>query len=179
MKQLLGEILAFAGSSVPEGYLLCDGSAVSRTTYADLFAVIGTLFGTGDGSTTFNLPNCKGRMMVGYNSGDSDFNAVGKTGGAKTINIAHSHTQTDHTHSISGTTGSSGSIGAYGGTDSTASANHTHTFSFTSGGASNLGMNSQLSTTQSILNPYITMNFVIRYKSAPQTDTFIFSNFIH
>lgn len=52
-----GMIKPFAGTTVPTGYLLCDGSAVSRTTYADLFAAIGTTYGSGDGSTTFNLPN--------------------------------------------------------------------------------------------------------------------------
>ena len=52
-----GAVMAFAGSSAPEGWLVCDGSAVSRTTYADMFAVIGTTYGSGDGSTTFNLPN--------------------------------------------------------------------------------------------------------------------------
>ena len=52
-----GFIMSFAGSSVPYGYLLCNGSAVSRTTYADLFAAIGTTYGAGNGSTTFNLPN--------------------------------------------------------------------------------------------------------------------------
>lgn len=53
----VGTIIPFAGNSVPQGYLLCDGSAISRTTYASLFAVIGTIYGAGDGSTTFNLPN--------------------------------------------------------------------------------------------------------------------------
>ena len=53
----VGSIKPFAGTTVPDGYLLCDGSAISRTTYAALFAVIGTAYGTGDGSTTFNLPN--------------------------------------------------------------------------------------------------------------------------
>lgn len=53
----VGTIIPFAGNSVPQGYLLCDGSAISRTTYASLFAVIGTIYGAGDGSTTFNLPS--------------------------------------------------------------------------------------------------------------------------
>lgn len=52
-----GMIKPFAGTTVPTGYLLCDGSAVSRTTYASLFSAIGTTYGSGDGSTTFNLPN--------------------------------------------------------------------------------------------------------------------------
>ena len=52
-----GGIVEYAGTTAPNGWLLCDGSAISRTTYADLFEVIGTIFGEGDGSTTFNLPN--------------------------------------------------------------------------------------------------------------------------
>ena len=53
---LVGSVTCYAGAGTPENYLLCDGSAVSRTNYADLFAVIGTTYGAGDGSTTFNLP---------------------------------------------------------------------------------------------------------------------------
>jgi hypothetical protein len=61
-----GTVIWFAGSTAPEGYLLCNGSAVSRTTYADLFAVIGTTYGAGDGSTTFNLPQLSdGRFIRG------------------------------------------------------------------------------------------------------------------
>ena len=52
-----GSLVPFAGTVIPSGYLLCNGAAVSRTTYAKLFAVIGTLWGTGDGETTFNLPD--------------------------------------------------------------------------------------------------------------------------
>lgn len=59
----VGTIVAFGGTTAPTGWLICDGSAISRTTYADLFAVIGTAYGTGDGSTTFNLPN--GKMPLG------------------------------------------------------------------------------------------------------------------
>ena len=61
----VGVVQAFAGSTTPTGWLLCDGSAVSRTTYADLFAVIGTTYGTGDGSTTFNLPNLVDKFVEG------------------------------------------------------------------------------------------------------------------
>lgn len=62
---LAGSIYMFAGSTVPDGLLECDGSAVSRSTYADLFDVIGTTYGAGDGSTTFNLPNLSGRVAIG------------------------------------------------------------------------------------------------------------------
>ncbi|WP_418955093.1 phage tail protein [Sutterella wadsworthensis] len=66
-----GTIIAFAGSTVPEGYLLCNGANVSRTTYANLFAAIGTAWGSGDGSTTFTLPNFSGRFLEGTTSAGS------------------------------------------------------------------------------------------------------------
>lgn len=88
-----GSIMVYAGSSAPAGYLLCDGDAVSRTTYASLFAVIGENYGAGDGSTTFNLPNLKGRVPVGLDTGDSDFNTLGKDGGSKNVDISHVHSK--------------------------------------------------------------------------------------
>lgn len=80
----VGTILPYSGTSLPTGYMLCDGSALSRTEYADLFSVIGTKFGVGDGSTTFNLPNLKGKVPVGLDSTDTDFNDLGLSGGEKT-----------------------------------------------------------------------------------------------
>jgi microcystin-dependent protein len=61
----IGAILAYAGSTAPSGWVMCDGSAISRTDYATLYTAIGTGFGVGDGSTTFNVPDCRGRMLVG------------------------------------------------------------------------------------------------------------------
>lgn len=63
-----GSLAAFAGTTVPSGWLLCNGANVSRTTYAKLFAAIGTKWGAGDGSTTFTLPNCEGRFLEGTTS---------------------------------------------------------------------------------------------------------------
>lgn len=60
-----GTVASFAGSSEPSGWLFCAGQAVSRTTYATLFAIIGTTYGTGDGSTTFNIPDLRGRFPLG------------------------------------------------------------------------------------------------------------------
>ena len=60
-----GTMIAFAGKSVPDGWLLCNGALVSRRTYAKLFAAIGTAWGAGDGSTTFKLPDADGRVMQG------------------------------------------------------------------------------------------------------------------
>jgi len=82
-----GMMSAFAGTTAPSGWLICDGSAVSRATYAALFTVVGVTYGIGDGSTTFNIPNLKGRVPVGLDTGQTEFDALGKTGGAK----VHSH----------------------------------------------------------------------------------------
>lgn len=69
----------------PPGFLLCDGRAVSRTTYADLFAAIGTEWGNGDGSTTFNLPDLRGRAPIGAGTGSGlTARSVGQSGGAET-----------------------------------------------------------------------------------------------
>ena len=88
ISHLTGTIVYFAfdtGSTPPDGWLFCDGSAISRTTYSDLFAKIGTVFGSGDGSTTFNIPDTRGRFLrcspLG-SSRDPDSNrAVGSTQG--------------------------------------------------------------------------------------------------
>lgn len=93
----IGSMLPYGNVNPPANWLVCDGSAVSRTTYADLFSVIGTTYGEGDGSTTFNLPNKKGRVSAGYDANNEQFNVVGKKIGEEkhtmTINelVAHSH----------------------------------------------------------------------------------------
>lgn len=74
----------WSSATAPEGYLLEDGSAVSRTTYAELFSVIGTTYGSGDGSTTFNLPDSRGRVTVNQNSSDTQFATIGAKYGEKT-----------------------------------------------------------------------------------------------
>lgn len=78
----IGSIVSYGGTNTPTNWLLCDGSAVSRTTYATLFAVIGTSYGSGDGSTTFNLPDLRGRVPVGKST-DTEFDTLGETGGEK------------------------------------------------------------------------------------------------
>lgn len=63
-----GAIMPYAGAAAPTGWLLADGSEVSRSTYSDLFDVCGTTYGAGDGSTTFNLPDLQGKIPVGLDS---------------------------------------------------------------------------------------------------------------
>ena len=80
----VGCIVPFTSDVVPENWLLCDGSAVSRTEYALLFSIIGTTYGVGDGSTTFNLPDLRGRVAVGKDGTQTEFDNLGEKGGEKT-----------------------------------------------------------------------------------------------
>ncbi len=97
-----GGMIWWGSPTPPDGFFLCDGTAISRTANADLFAVIGVTFGAGDGVSTFNLPNVTDRTVVGAGGAYP----VGTTGGAASVTLAignlpaHSHTVTDpgHTH---------------------------------------------------------------------------------
>jgi microcystin-dependent protein len=115
-----GIIKAFGGSTAPAGHLLCNGAAVSRTTYADLFAAIGTFYGAGDGTTTFNLPNPKGRFLLGKADAGTG-STLGATGGA----LDHVHSVKAHHHGMGA--GADLNITASGsGTTSIENAGHTH-----------------------------------------------------
>ena len=98
----VGAIKPWTKTTAPAGYLLCDGSAVSRTTYADLFGVISTTYGTGDGSTTFNVPQLQGKMPQGYDG--NTYNLAG-TGGANTVTVAVTNNQ-----AVSSTTANNQSV---------------------------------------------------------------------
>jgi len=96
-----GTISQFAGNLAPTGWLIADGSEISRTTYANLFALIGELYGNGDGSTTFNLPDLKGKVVVGLDSEDSSFDTMGETGGEKEHLLTSSESGIPaHTHPL-------------------------------------------------------------------------------
>lgn len=88
-------------TSAPQGYLLENGQAVSRATYANLFDMIGTTYGNGDGSTTFNLPDSRGRIVVAKSSSESEFNLLAETGGQKNVTLT-SATMPSHQHDFAG-----------------------------------------------------------------------------
>ena len=91
----VGAVQLYAGATLPTGWLWCDGTAVSRSTYATLFAAIGTAFGTGDGATTFNVPDLRQRVPLGKAASGTG-STLGSTGGA----IDHTHTGPSHTHTV-------------------------------------------------------------------------------
>lgn len=101
---IAGMISIFGGSTPPSGWMFCDGSAVSRTTYSELYSAIGTAYGSGDGSTTFNLPDLKGRVPVGLDLSQTEFNVLGTKGGAKTHTLSVAEMPA-HTHTIKGYSG--------------------------------------------------------------------------
>lgn len=126
-----GGMIPFAGAgAVPSGYLLCDGSAVDRTVYAALFAVISTTWGIGDGATTFNLPS--GVQKAFYGKAAS---GTGSTVGGSFGSIDHTHTGPSHTHTYSATTGApSATVDVQLGSGTTvATSTHTHADSGTTG----------------------------------------------
>jgi microcystin-dependent protein len=110
-----GFLQPYAGSSAPSGWLMCDGSAISRTQYANLFAVIGVTYGVGDNVTTFNIPDLRQRFPLGKAASGTG-STLGSTGGA-----------IDHTHTLSGSTANESSH-THG---ITTSGTHTHTISGT------------------------------------------------
>lgn len=103
-----GTVTQFAGASVPAGWLECNGAAVSRATYSSLFAAIGTTWGIGDGSTTFNLPDARGRAPIGVGTGSGlTARVLGTSGGAETHQLVTTELPS-HTHTIAGEKAESG-----------------------------------------------------------------------
>ena len=119
----IGSMIPYGSqNNVPSNWKICDGSEVSRTTYADLFNVIGTSYGAGDGSTTFNLPDKRGRVSVGLDSNQTEFDTIGKQGGEKTHQLtieempSHDHRLTPFVDIRQGdgqTNANSGSLGTH------------------------------------------------------------------
>lgn len=110
----VGSMIMFAGASAPSGWLLCQGQAVSRTTYSGLFGVIGTAYGVGDNSTTFNLPDMLGRVPMGAGTGSGlSARTLGAKVGSESTTLTsehiplHSHT-INHDHAAFNTTGGEG-----------------------------------------------------------------------
>ena len=176
----------FAGSTAPTGWLLCYGQAVSRSTYATLFGVISTTYGVGDGSTTFNVPDMRGRGFIGLdNLGGSAASRVaaatslGDTGGAETADLAHTHTTGDvtltaaqsgvpaHTHPVPANTngqGASNNTPYFAGSDVPTTYNTNANVAADAASAHNHGATgSGGSATEAVMNPYLAGGWIIKY----------------
>lgn len=116
----VGVIQMFAGSTAPNGWLVCDGSTVSRKTYSDLFKIIGTTYGAGNSNDTFTLPDMRGRTPIGVGTGSGlTARTLAATTGAETVTLAASNIP-------SITTGTQSANHTHSGTTSGISANHYH-----------------------------------------------------
>lgn len=167
-----GAVSMWLTSSAPSGWLLCDGTAVSRATYAALFAVVGTTYGVGDGSTTFNVPNLKGKVPVGLDAAQTEFDTLAETGGANTVTLtaaqsgmpAHSTggMSATHEHPIDIATGSGAQVGVvvaastpaenlFGDYIGPADTDHSHAVAAVSA-----------SSAHANLQPYLVVNFIVR-----------------
>ncbi|MEX0597430.1 MAG: tail fiber protein, partial [Candidatus Paceibacterota bacterium] len=187
----IASIMIYAGTSAPDGYLLCDGSAVSRTTYVDLFSAIGTIYGAGNGSTTFNLPNLTGRMIIGVNpsfplstTGGSSFHTLTipqlpahNHTGTTDSSGSHSHSVNDPGHSHSQINGrDDGNVSNQPGQAPPGDGEPNETGAPTESAATGISINSNGAHTHSfttastgsnssfsLLNPYIALNYIIKF----------------
>ena len=165
-------IVPWSSASVPTGFLECDGAAVSRTTYAALFAIVGTTYGAGDGSTTFNVPDLQDNVAVGKSPGK----ALASTGGANTVtstgNVGGSTANAtlstpqlaSHSHSVNTQTRGPLSFGRIGvGFNNNAVLGNANTNNTGSGGGHSHNMSANFSgDATSVLQPYLTIIYIIK-----------------
>ena len=143
--------MMFAAGSAPSGWLICDGSAVSRATYADLFSTIGTTYGAGDGSSTFNLPDFGGRGPMGYKSNNTKFDALNETGGAETHTLTVDEIPA-HSHNLNAVSAQAGNASGNANIYPTSNLRSQNASSANTGGGQ----------AHNILDPYLTVNFIIK-----------------
>ena len=182
----VGTIKPWGKATAPSGYLLCDGTAVSRTTYAELYVVLGDTYGAGNGSTTFNVPQLQGKTPQGYDG--NTYNLAG-TGGANTVTVSMTNNQgvsvtgniantslttaqlASHNHTLSLQMGRQSMIGgpyidvanqtdpssiSIGNAGSGTGHTHTHTLTGTLTGSVNAAGTNSFS-------PYVVVNYIIKH----------------
>lgn len=159
----IGAIIEWDSDLIPENWLLLNGQAVSRTVYSELFAIYGTTYGAGDGSTTFNLPDRRTRVAVGKDVNDEDFMALGVTGGEKehTLSVDEMPSHEGHVTTLSG-----GTINGYLSTDKITSYGSSGRGWTSPSGGEAYPNNIPLGGSQphNNLQPYIVTNFIVKAK---------------
>ncbi|MBF0485829.1 MAG: tail fiber protein [Candidatus Omnitrophica bacterium] len=158
-----GAIMPWTSVTPPSGWLICDGRSVLRTDYPALFAVIDVRYGSGDGTTTFNVPDLRGKFLAGLDATQTEFNSIGKAGGSTTIDISHTHAISRGGYMSHNRTGDSVGDGYY-----SVGYIAITTPNWDWGGASGFGLDSDINTAnvvnplRTILNPYSTVNWIIK-----------------
>lgn len=163
----VGAVTGWFSDVIPANWLLLDGSEISRSNYAELFAILGTTYGAGDGSTTFKLPDMRGRVGAGKSS-DAAFSSLGKTGGeaAHTLTTAeipaHTHGSAgNHSHFIPNTNGSGS---GYVRLESYGSAANTNRSVYTNAAGAHTHSSVGSGSSHNNLQPYIVLNYIIKAK---------------
>lgn len=153
-----GSVQMFGGASAPTGYLLCNGASLLRADYVGLFAAIGTAFGSADG-THFNVPNLKGKVPVGYNASETEFDVMGETGGEKTHALTSGESGVPaHTHEVFN--GVFGLVG--GGLGLSGYFASTNWGASTTAGGTSANAAANAVSAHNNLQPYIALNFIIK-----------------
>ncbi len=136
----VGVIRVFTGSTIPSGWLICNGSTISRMAFSDLFKVIGTTFGSGNSNSTFTLPDMRGRLPIGAGTGTSlTARTLGSSLGAETVTLAEAN-MASHTHTNNSAIATQTSNHVHTGTSGTVSADHTHGWGRNVGSSGSYGL---------------------------------------
>lgn len=167
-----GTVAMWISNVAPTNWLVCDGSAVSRTQYASLFSAIGTTYGMGDGLTTFNLPNLKGRVPVGRDSTQAEFDTLSETGGEKTHLLkaaesglpSHSHNVTS-AGTIAGPEGKLWADYGAGGTTQVAIGQRVAATVWGQPFSAQATTAADAAQAHNNLQPYSVVNFIIKYSN--------------
>ena len=134
----IGTVVMWAGNStnLPSDWLVCDGSAINRQTYSELYTIQRNVFGAGDGSTTFNIPDMRDRFVVGAGSSYSPNSTGGENAHKLTVNEIPSHNHSQNTHSHSASSGNAGNHSHTGGTSTNGGHTHNVYYSYSGGSGS-------------------------------------------
>lgn len=189
--RIIGEITIWPTDTPPDGWKLCNGQALSRTSYGDVFAILGTIYGSGDGSTTFNLPDLRGRFALGQDDmGGSSANRVtaiqadnlGQGAGAESHTLtvaelashnhtqdAHNHTQDAHSHAVKyQSAGSNGAVAFKLATPVQATGGGTESATATNQATTATNQSTGGGSPHNSMPPYLTLNYIIYAPANPR-----------